>query len=316
MINKESKIYIAGHKGMVGSACWKALENSGYKNLIGKSSKELDLRNQKDVKEFLTKERPDAIIDAAAKVGGILANDTYPYEFLMDNMLIQNNLIKSAHELDIQKFIFLGSSCIYPKFAPQPLKEEYLLTGLLESTNEWYAVAKISGVKLIEALRKQYGREYVSLMPTNLYGPEDNFDLKSSHVLPAMIRKFHEAKKNNNSQVILWGTGSPMREFLHVYDLAKAVQFSLENTLEKTLYNVGAGKDITIKGLANLVQEIVNFNGNIVWDFSKPDGTPRKLLDTNLLKEEGWKASISLRNGIQKTYKWFIENEESIKILK
>ena len=219
MIKKSDKIYIAGHRGMVGSACWRALETEGYTNLVGKTSKELDLRDQKAVEEFIKAEKPVAIIDAAAKVGGILANDTYPYEFLMDNMLIQNNLIRSSHENDVPKFIFLGSSCIYPKFAPQPLKEEYLLTDSLEPTNEWYAIAKISGVKLIEALRKEYGRDYVSLMPTNLYGPNDNFDLKSSHVLPAMIRKFYEAKLNGNSPVELWGTGSPMREFLHVDDL-------------------------------------------------------------------------------------------------
>ena len=232
MIKKSDKIYIAGHRGMVGSACWRALEEEGYTNLVGKTSKELDLRNQKAVEEFIKTEQPVAIIDAAAKVGGILANDTYPYEFLMDNMLIQNNLIRSAHENDVPKFIFLGSSCIYPKFAPQPLKEEHLLTDSLEPTNEWYAIAKISGVKLIEALRNEYGRDYVSLMPTNLYGPNDNFDLKSSHVLPAMIRKFHEAKLNRNSAVELWGTGSPKREFLHVDDLAQAVLFALENKLE------------------------------------------------------------------------------------
>ena len=222
MIKKSDKIYIAGHRGMVGSACWRALEAEGYRNLIGKTSKELDLRDQKAVEEFIHTEKPVAIIDAAAKVGGILANDTYPYEFLMDNMLIQNNLIRSGHENDVSKFIFLGSSCIYPKLAPQPLKEEYLLTDSLEPTNEWYAIAKISGVKLIEALRKEYGRDYVALMPTNLYGPNDNFDLKSSHVLPAMIRKFHEAKLNNHASVELWGTGTPMREFLHVDDLGQA----------------------------------------------------------------------------------------------
>ena len=253
MINKSNKIYIAGHRGMVGSACWRALEAEGYTNLVGKTSKELDLRDQKAVEDFIRSEKPVAIIDAAAKVGGILANDTYPYEFLMDNMLIQNNLIRSAHENDVPKFIFLGSSCIYPKFAPQPLKEEYLLTDSLEPTNEWYAIAKISGVKLIEALRKEYGRDYVSLMPTNLYGPNDNFDLKSSHVLPAMIRKFHEAKLKGHSPVELWGTGSPMREFLHVDDLGQAVLFALENKLDEHLYNVGTGVDLTIKELAELI---------------------------------------------------------------
>ena len=313
MINKSDKIYIAGHRGMVGSACWRALEAEGYTNLIGKTSKELDLRDQKAVEEFIHTEKPVAIIDAAAKVGGILANDTYPYEFLMDNMLIQNNLIRSAHENDIPKFIFLGSSCIYPKFAPQPLKEEYLLTNSLEPTNEWYAIAKISGVKLIEALRKEYGRDYVSLMPTNLYGPNDNFDLKSSHVLPAMIRKFHEAKLNGNTQVELWGTGSPMREFLHVDDLGQAVLFALENKLDEHLYNVGAGVDLTIKELAELIQSKVGHQGEIVWDSTKPDGTPRKLMDTAKLKKNGWNSSISLHDGIQRTYEWFLVNVNELR---
>ena len=315
MINKDSKIYIAGHKGMVGSACWRALEDAGYTNIIGKSSKELDLRDQKEVKYFLESEKPFAIIDAAAKVGGILANDTYPYEFLMDNMLIQNNLIRSAHELNIQKFIFLGSSCIYPKLAPQPLKEEYLLTGPLEPTNEWYAIAKISGVKLIESLRKQYGRDYVSLMPTNLYGPGDNFDLNSSHVLPAMIRKFHEAKKNGNSYVLLWGSGKPMREFLYVDDLAQAVKFSLEHTLKKPLYNVGTGNDIAIRDLAKIIEEITAFEGFINWDTTKPDGTPRKLMDTSLINHEGWKATTPLKEGIEKTHNWYKENKEFLRIV-
>jgi GDP-L-fucose synthase len=303
MVGKDSKIYIAGHKGMVGSACWRALESAGYKNLIGKTSKELDLRGQREVKSFLKSEKPHVIIDAAARVGGILANNTYPYEFLMDNMLIQNNLIRSAHELDIQKFIFLGSSCIYPKLAPQPLKEEYLLTGPLEPTNEWYAIAKISGVKLIEALRKQYRRDYVSLMPTNLYGPGDNFDLNSSHVLPAMIRKFHEAKENGNSNVLLWGSGNPMREFLHVDDLAMAVKFVLENKTEYPIYNVGSGKEITISNLALVIQSIVGHGGSIKWDTSKPDGTMRKIMDSSKIQLIGWKPSISLMEGIRSTYK-------------
>ena len=305
MINKSDKIYIAGHGGMVGSACWRALEAEGYSNLVGKTSKELDLRDQKAVEDFIKAENPVAIIDAAAKVGGILANDTYPYEFLMDNMLIQNNLIRSAHENDVPKFIFLGSSCIYPKFAPQPLKEEYLLTDSLEPTNEWYAIAKISGVKLIEALRKEYGRDYVSLMPTNLYGPNDNFDLKSSHVLPAMIRKFHEAKLNGNATVELWGTGSPRREFLHVDDLGQAVLFALENKLEEHLYNVGTGVDLTIKDLAELIQSTVGHKGQIVWDSTKPDGTPRKLMDNSKIQTQGWKSQIQLSTGIETVYKWF-----------
>jgi GDP-L-fucose synthase len=305
MLQKDSKIYIAGHNGMVGSACWRALSKAGYTNLIGKSSKELDLRNQSAVQDFLAQEKPYAIIDAAAKVGGILANDTYPYEFLMDNMLIQNNLIRSAHELDIPKFIFLGSSCIYPKHAPQPLKEEYLLTGPLEPTNEWYAIAKISGVKLIEALRKQYNRDYVALMPTNLYGPGDNFDLETSHVLPAMIRKFHEAKENNHPVVTLWGTGKPKREFLHVDDLANAVIFALENTLRESLYNIGKGDDLTIKELAEKVKAEIGYRGTIIWDVSKPDGTPRKLLDNSRIYQVGWEAFIQLDNGIKDTYHWY-----------
>ena len=305
MIKKSDKIYIAGHRGMVGSACWRALEAEGYTSLVGKTSKELDLRDQKSVEEFIKAEQPVAIINAAAKVGGILANDTYPYEFLMDNMLIQNNLIRSAHENDVPKFIFLGSSCIYPKYAPQPLKEEYLLTDSLEPTNEWYAIAKISGVKLIEALRKEYGRDYVSLMPTNLYGPNDNFDLKYSHVLPAMIRKFHEAKIKGNAPVELWGTGSPMREFLHVDDLGQAVLFALENKLEEYLYNVGLGVDLTIKELAEQVQTIIGHQGVIIWDKTKPDGTPRKLMDNSKLISKGLVYSINLTEGIKSTYSWF-----------
>ena len=308
MINKSDKIYIAGHRGMVGSACWRALEAEGYTSLIGKTSKELDLRNQKAVEDFIRAEKPVVIIDAAAKVGGILANDTYPYEFLMDNMLIQNNLIRSAHENDVPKFIFLGSSCIYPKFAPQPLKEEYLLTDSLEPTNEWYAIAKISGVKLIESLRKEYNRDYVSLMPTNLYGPNDNFDLKSSHVLPAMIRKFHEAKVNDDANVELWGSGAPKREFLYVDDLAQAVLFAIDNILDEHLYNVGTGIDLTIKELESLVQSIVGHNGEITWDSSKPDGTPRKLMDNSRLMNQGWIPNIDLESGIRYTYNDFLNS--------
>jgi len=313
MLKKSDKIYIAGHRGMVGSACWRALEAEGYNNLVGKTSKELDLRNQKTVEDFIKTEKPVAIIDAAAKVGGILANDTYPYEFLLDNMLIQNNLIGSANQNNVPKFIFLGSSCIYPKFAPQPLKEEYLLTDSLEPTNEWYAIAKISGVKLIEALRKEYGRDYVSLMPTNLYGSNDNFDLKSSHVLPAMIRKFHEAKLNGNTPVELWGSGSPMREFLHVDDLGQAVLFALENKLDEHLYNVGTGVDLTIKELAELIQSTVGHQGEIIWDSTKPDGTPRKLLDISKFQQYGWSSSILLHEGIKTTYDWFLSNVNELR---
>ena len=316
MLSKDAKIYIAGHRGMVGSACWRALSAAGYTNLVGRTSKELDLRDQNAVEDFIKTEKPVAIIDAAARVGGILANDTYPYEFLMDNMLIQNNLIRSAHENDIEKFIFLGSSCIYPKFAPQPIKEEYLLTDSLEPTNQWYAIAKISGVKLIEALRKQFGRDYVSLMPTNLYGPNDNFDLKTSHVLPAMIRKFHEAKENNHSPVTLWGSGTPMREFLHVDDLGQAVLFALEHELDDHLYNVGSGSDLTIKNLAEMIQNVVGHSGEIVWDDSKPDGTPKKLMDSSRLNDEGWESIIELCRGIEMTYDWFLENIDSFKEVK
>ena len=316
MISKSAKIYIAGHRGMVGSACWRALSAAGYTNLIGRTSKELDLRNQQAVHDFIKAEMPDAIIDAAARVGGILANDSYPYEFLMDNMLIQNNLIRSAHENDIEKFIFLGSSCIYPKFASQPIKEEYLLTGSLEPTNEWYAIAKISGVKLIEALRKQYNRDYVSLMPTNLYGPGDNFDLETSHVLPAMIRKFHEAKENNHAKVTLWGSGSPMREFLHVDDLGQAVLFALEHKLEEHLYNVGSGSDLTIKALAEIIQKVVGHKGEVIWDDTKPDGTPKKLMDSSKLNAKGWMSIINLEKGIRTTYEWFLDHNESFKEIK
>jgi GDP-L-fucose synthase len=302
-ITLDSKIYIAGHNGMVGAACWRALEAKGYKNIIGFSSKELDLRDQKAVFDMIEIEKPVAIIDAAARVGGILANSNYPYEFLIDNMLIQNSLINAAHQLDISKFIFLGSSCIYPKMAPQPLKEEYLLTGPLEETNQWYAIAKISGVKLIEALRKQYGRDYVSLMPTNLYGPGDSYNLQTSHVLPAMIRKFHEAKENNNADVILWGTGAPKREFLHVDDLASAIVFALENKMKESLYNVGSGIEISIKELAELVQKTIGHEGIITWDKSKPDGTPRKLMDSTKLNKLFSESKTDLKKGILEVYK-------------
>lgn len=307
-LKKDTKIYIAGHRGMVGSAVWRALNAAGYVNLIGKTSKELDLRNQLAVKDFFSKEQPEVVIDAAAKVGGILANNTYPYAFLMDNLQIQNNLIAVSHEFAVQKFIFLGSSCIYPKLAPQPLKEEYLLSGPLEPTNEWYAIAKIAGVKACEAIRKEFGKDYVSLMPTNLYGPFDNFDLQSSHVLPAMIRKFHEAKLAGHASVTLWGSGTPMREFLHVDDLAQAVLFALEHTLPEHLYNVGSGTDLTIKDLAQLIQKEVGHEGKIIWDISKPDGTPRKLMDVQKMRHLGWQAQIGLPEGIRSTIEWFVSN--------
>lgn len=315
-MNKNYKIYIAGHKGMVGSAIWRALESKGYTNLIGQTSKELDLRNQQHVQAFFQSEKPDVVIDAAARVGGILANNNFPYTFLMENMLIQNNLIQTALDTDVKKFVFLGSSCIYPKLAPQPLQEECLLTSSLEPTNEWYAIAKISGVKACESIRKQFNKDFVSLMPTNLYGSNDNFDLQTSHVLPAMIRKFHEAKMNNNQSVTLWGSGTPMREFLHVDDMAAAVVFALENQLDEHLYNVGTGTDLTIKELAELIQKTVGHQGEIIWDSSKPDGTPRKLMDVSKMKNIGWSATISLEEGIKATYQWFLENEHSFKEVK
>ncbi|VFB03312.1 GDP-L-fucose synthase family protein [Chryseobacterium taihuense] len=316
MISKDSLIYIAGHRGMVGSAIWRQLSERGYTNLLGMASKELDLRNQSEVLDFFEKNKPSAVIDAAAKVGGILANNSYPYQFLMENMQIQNNLIDASLKMNIGKFIFLGSSCIYPKLAPQPLKEEYLLTDSLEPTNEWYAVAKITGIKAIESIRKQFGKDYVSLMPTNLYGTHDNFDLNTSHVLPAMIRKFHEAKENNNAPVTLWGSGTPMREFLFVDDMAASVVFALENKLPEHLYNVGTGQDLTIKDLAGVIQKITGHSGEIIWDSEKPDGTPRKLMDVSKMHELGWKHQIGLEEGITKTYQWFLENLNNFKQVK
>jgi GDP-L-fucose synthase len=310
------KVYIAGHKGMVGSAIWRELSKDTSLTLIGKSSQELDLRNQQAVMDFMQREKPDVVIDAAAKVGGILANSTYPYSFLMDNLLIQNNLIDSAHQTGVSKFIFLGSSCIYPKLAPQPLHEDSLLTAPLEPTNEWYAVAKISGVKACEAIRKQFKKDFVSLMPTNLYGPYDNFDLQTSHVLPAMIRKFHDAKCNGHTPVTLWGSGTPLREFLHVDDLAKAITFALNKTLSEHLYNVGSGTDLSIKELAEIIQTTVGHKGKIVWDATKPDGTPRKLMDSSKLNKEGWVPHIKLEEGVATTYQWFLQHVHDFKEVK
>ena len=306
---------------MVGSAIWRALEAKGFTNLIGRTSSELDLRNQQAVSDFFQTEKPEVVIDAAARVGGILANNEYPYQFLMENMQIQNNLIEASLKADVSKFIFLGSSCIYPKLAPQPLKEDYLLTGPLEPTNEWYAVAKITGVKACEAIRKQFGKDYISLMPTNLYGPFDNFDLTTSHVLPAMIRKFHDAKVRSEQNytsvpehvegVELWGSGTPMREFLYVEDLAEAVVFALENKFQDNLYNVGTGEDLTIKELAEMIQKIVGHTGEIHWDSSKPDGTPRKLMDSRRLNALGWHAQVDLRAGLANAYADFLNSQAS-----
>ena len=316
MLEKDPKIYIAGHRGMVGSAVKRKLEREGCSNLVCRNSSELDLRNQQAVQSFFDKERPDIVIDAAARVGGIMANNDYPWQFLNENLQIQNNIIASSHKYDVQKLVFLGSSCIYPKNTKQPMSEDALLTGPLEPTNQWYAIAKIAGVKMVDALRRQYDRDYVSLMPTNLYGPNDNYDLETSHVLPAMIRKFHKAKQAKHAAVELWGTGEPMREFLHVADVAEAVFFTLNNDMKYDLYNVGTGKDITIKNLALLIQGMVGHEGEIDWDTCKPDGTPRKLMDVSRMTEAGWTYDIELEEGIRGTYEWFLENEQEIKEVK
>lgn len=305
MLSKDSKIYIAGHKGMVGSSCWNLLDSAGYTNLLGRSSKELDLRNFTDVKHFYQSEKPDYVIDAAATVGGIMANKKNLFKFLIENSQIQNNLIKLSFDFNVKKFIFLGSSCIYPRFSKQPIKEDYLLSGKLESTNEGYAIAKIAGLKMCEYIKKQHEKEFLSLMPTNLYGPNDNFDLESSHVIPAMIRKFHEAKKNN-SDVVLWGSGKPFREFLHVNDLARAILLILKESPKEFFYNVGTGKDISILELSKLIQKIVGHRGKIIWDTKKPDGTPKKLLDISKIKKLGWSPSINLEKGLKDTYEFYL----------
>ena len=312
-MEKDSKIYVAGHRGMVGSAIHRKLQEKGFHNFVFRTSKELDLRNQQAVSDFFQTEKPEYIFLAAAKVGGIIANNTYRADFLYENLAIQNNVIHSAYETGVKKLMFLGSSCIYPKLAPQPLKEEYLLSGFLEETNEPYAIAKIAGIKLCEAYRMQYGCDFISVMPTNLYGPNDNYDLKNSHVLPAMIRKFHEAKESKNESVTLWGTGSPMREFLHADDLAEACAYLMENYSELQFINVGTGIDITIKELAETVSEIVGFEGRLVWDTTKPDGTPRKLMDISKLHEQGWKHTIDLQEGISLTYQDFLKHHETLR---
>lgn len=301
-LSKNAKIYIAGHRGMVGSAIYRNLKQKGFSNLVTRTSTELDLRNQNAVAEFFDSESPEYVILAAAKVGGILANNTYRADFLYENMMIQNNVIHQSHLKNVQKLLFLGSSCIYPKLAPQPLKEEFLLTGLLEPTNEPYAIAKIAGIKMCDSYRSQYGKDFISAMPTNLYGPNDNYDLNTSHVLPAMIRKFHEAKIAGNTDVTLWGSGTPLREFLHVDDLAEACVFMMENYSDYGQVNIGIGEDLSIKDLALLIQKITGHTGNIVWDSSKPDGTPRKLMDVDKINNMGWKAKISLEEGITKVY--------------
>ncbi|MBL7711040.1 MAG: GDP-L-fucose synthase [Chitinophagaceae bacterium] len=301
-MNKNDKIYIAGHRGMVGSAIMRQLEAGGFQNIIFRTSAELDLRRQQDVADFFAQEKPDYVFLAAAKVGGIMANNTYRADFLYENLMIQNNVIHAAYQNGVQKLMFLGSSCIYPKLAPQPLKEEYLLTGLLEPTNEPYAIAKIAGIKMCDAYRAQYGCNFISVMPTNLYGPNDNYDLNNSHVLPAMLRKFHEAKAEGKESVTLWGSGTPMREFLHADDMAAACVHLMQQYDEEGLVNIGTGKDISIKDLALLIKEITGFEGAIIWDSSKPDGTPRKLMDVSKLKSLGWEAAIGLEEGISSVY--------------
>jgi GDP-L-fucose synthase len=304
-LDRNSSIFVAGHRGLVGSAVVRALRARGYENLLLASHGELDLTNQRSVSEFFQRERPQAVIMAAARVGGIFANNTQPAVFIRDNLLIQDNVIDSAYRAGTEKFVFLGSSCIYPKLSPQPIKEEYLLTGPLEPTNEWYAVAKIAGLKMCQAYRRQYGFHAISLMPTNLYGPGDNFDLQNSHVLPALIRRFHEAKLRGDSTISIWGTGTPRREFLHVDDLADAVVYLMNGYDDEQIVNVGWGEDVTIRELAEMIAAACGFQGRLVFDSTKPDGTPRKLLDTSRLIALGWKPKITLRHGIEQTYEWF-----------
>ncbi len=307
-MDKKSKIYIAGHRGMVGSALLRNLVKKEFENIITRTSKELDLTNQAAVAEFFKIEKPDYVFLAAAKVGGIYANNTYRAEFIYENLMIEANVIHAAHQAKVKKLMLLGSSCIYPKLAPQPLKEEYLLTGVLEETNEPYAIAKIAGIKLCEAYRDQYGDDFISVMPTNLYGYGDNYDLNKSHVLPALIRKVHEAKENNEDSVTVWGTGTPLREFLFSDDLAEACVFLMETYSEKELVNIGTGVDLTIKQLVETICEVIGFKGKLVWDTSKPDGTPRKLMNVSKLHNLGWKHSIELKEGIQLAYQDFITN--------
>ena len=308
-MEKNSKIYIAGHRGLVGSAIIRNLKEKGFTNIIKRTHKELDLRRQEDVERFFEIEKPEYVFLAAAKVGGIYANNTYPAEFIYDNLMIESNIINSAYKTKVKKLLFLGSSCIYPKFAEQPIKEEYLLTGELEETNEAYAIAKITGIELCKFYRRQYGCDFISAMPTNLYGINDNFDLETSHVLPALIRKIHEAKITNKEEVVIWGTGKPLREFMYVDDLADAVVHLMLNYSEEIHVNMGTGKDISIGELAEIVKEVIGYSGKIVNDLSKPDGTPRKLLDVSRLEATGWKYKVELKEGIEKTYKWYLENK-------
>lgn len=311
-MDKSAKVYVAGHLGLVGSAILRKLIAEGYSNIVTRSFRELDLRDQTAVNEFFKKEQPEFVFLAAAKVGGILANNSYPVDFLRDNLLIQTNVIDAAYRYETRKLLFLGSSCIYPKFAPQPIKEEYLLTGALEPTNEPYAIAKIAGIKLCQAYNRQYQTNFISVMPTNLYGPGDNFDLETSHVIPALIRKFHEAKIKGKDRVMVWGSGKPLREFLHVDDLADACLFLMNNYDSSEIINIGTGKDLSIAELAYLIKDTVGYEGNVVFDPSKPDGTPRKLLDVSKLFNMGWKPRISLEEGIRSTYSWYQEYQKDL----
>jgi GDP-L-fucose synthase len=307
-LTPQSRIFVAGHRGLVGSALMRALRERGFQNLVVRSRQDLDLTEQSAVREFFDDSRPQAVIMAAARVGGIHANNSHPAGFLRDNLLIQDNVIDAAYRSGVEKFVFLGSSCIYPKLAPQPIKEDYLLTGPLEPTNEWYAIAKIAGIKMCQAYRREFGFKAISLVPTNLYGPGDNFDLQSSHVLPALIRKFHEAKRRNDKSVEIWGTGMPRREFLHVDDLADAVLYLLQRYDAEPIVNVGWGEDLTIRELAETVMSAIGYSGALTFDHSKPDGTPRKLLDVSRLYDLGWRPRISLQAGIESTYAWFKEH--------
>lgn len=307
-MNKNSKIYVAGHRGLVGSAIVRNLQEKGFNNIICRTHKELDLTNQNEVRKFFEEERPEYVFLAAAKVGGIHANNTYPADFIYENLMIQNNVIKAAHDFEVKKLLFLGSTCIYPKMAPQPIKEDYLLTGSLEETNEAYAVAKIAGLEMCKFFKRQYGDNFISCMPTNLYGPNDNFDLKNSHVLPALIRKFHEAKVNNSEVVEVWGTGNPLREFLYVDDMADACVFLMENYDGEQHVNIGTGVEVSIRELAETVKEVVGFEGELVFNTDMPDGTPRKLTTVDKLNGLGWKHNIELREGIKLAYNWFLEN--------
>jgi len=307
-MESDSKIYIAGHTGLVGSAIQRKLKEQGYSNIIGRTREELDLERQTQVEPFFEEQRPEYVILAAAKVGGILANNSFPAEFIYSNIMVQTNVIHSAYRTGVKKLLFLGSSCIYPKHCPQPMKEEYLLTGPLEPTNEPYALAKIAGIRTCQSYNRQYGTNYISVMPTNLYGPNDNFDLETSHVIPALIRKFHEAKIQSDSSVTIWGTGSPRREFLHVDDLADACIFLMNHYDESDMINIGCGEDISIAELALLIKDIVGYTGNIEYNIDKPDGTPQKLLDVSKLKSLGWQPKLSLREGMKKTYEWYCEN--------